>query len=126
MNKQIQEGENILKYTNGEYFVAPYDCIITSVSLPEQEGQCTNEHYVELAATNILEVSFQVSETNINSIQLGQDAKVTVKALEETLTGYVTNISSTANNGYFTATVEFENDGNIKLGMSASIEIAME
>ena len=37
--------------------------------------------------------------------------------------GYVTKISSTASNGRFTATVEFENDGEILLGMTANVTI---
>lgn len=35
--------------------------------------------------------------------------------------GIVTNISSTASNGKFTVTVEFENDGEIMLGMTAVV-----
>lgn len=122
-NRKIQKGENILKYTNGEYLVAPYDCIITKISVPEVNGKCTNEHYIEVAAINILEVSLSVSETKIDKLVVGQEATIKVEALGETFYGYVTHISSTANNGNFTVKVEFENDGNIKLGMTASVEI---
>jgi len=40
------------------------------------------------------------------------------------LVGNITNISSTANNGKFTVTVEFENDGDIMLGMTADVTIS--
>lgn len=125
-SRQIQKGENILKYTNGEYLVAPYDCIITEISVPEVNGKCTNKHYIEIEAINILQVSFSVSETKIDQLAVGQEATIKVEALGKTFNGYVTNISSTANNGNFTVTVEFENDGNIKLGMTASVEIVGE
>lgn len=122
-NKQISKGEKILKYTNGEYLLAPYDCIVTSISVPNAQGQCTSKHYIEVSAINTLEVSINVNETNINNISVGQEANVEIPALEKTFQGYITNISSTADNGEFTVKVEFENDGNIKLGMTANVEI---
>lgn len=60
-NQEVKQGEIILKYTNGTYLVAPYDCIITELS--------------------------------------------------------------TASNGKFTITAQFENDESVKLGMSSSVEI---
>lgn len=125
-NRQILKGENILKYTNGEYLVAPYDCIITAISVPEVAGKCTSEHYIEVSAINTLEVSLSISETKINKLAIGQKATIKVDALDETFEGYVTNISSTADNGNFTIKAEFENDGNVKLGMTANVEIDVE
>ena len=34
----VKTGENILQYTNGTYLVAPYDCVIISLNLPETEN----------------------------------------------------------------------------------------
>ena len=31
----IKEGTNIIKYTNGTYLTAPYDCVLTSYNLPK-------------------------------------------------------------------------------------------
>lgn len=65
-----------------------------------------------------------MDETKIESIQLGQKASIEVTAYEDKiLEGNVTHISSTASNGKFTVTVEFENDGNIMIGMTAKVEI---
>ena len=66
-----------------------------------------------------------ISEKNINKISIGQEVKVTISALEKTYKGYVTHIGSTANNGKFTVDIEFENDGNIKLGMTSTVEITI-
>lgn len=125
-NRQILQGENILKYTNGEYLVAPYDCVITEISVPEVNGKCTNQHYIEVSAIHPLEVSISVSETKIDKLAVGQEVTIKVKALGETFSGYITNISSTANNGNFIVKVEFENNGNVKLGMTANVEIEVE
>ena len=120
----VAKGENILQYTNGTYLTAPYDCIIKTMNIPEAENKCTNQHYIEVESTDLLAVQFKVDETNISKISLEQDAQVKISALDDkTLSGTVTNITNTASNGKFTVTVQFENDGEVKLGMSASVSI---
>ena len=122
-NSFVAKGEKILKYTNGTYLKAPYDCYIVELNIPDEEGKCLNSHYVKIQSKNILTVSMSVSEENIDKISIGQEAKITISALEKDYTGYVTHIGSTASNGKFTIDIEFENDGNVKLGMTSSIEI---
>lgn len=125
-NQLVKYGENILKYTNGTYLTAPYDCVITKINIPDEEEQCTNEHYIQVSSNNTLCVQFKVDETEISSINLGQEATVKISALDDKeYDGVVTNISSTASNGNFTVTVEFENDGDIKLGMSATVTVTL-
>ena len=120
----VKAGENILKYTNGTYLIAPYDCIITEINIPDEEEKCTNDHYIGISSANNLMVQFRVDETKINSINLGQVASIEITAYEnKILEGYVTDISSTASNGRFTVTVEFENDGEILIGMTSNVTI---
>ena len=123
-NEEMAMGDKILKYTNGNYLKAPYDCVVTNVNIPKEKGQCTNQHYIEIASTNNLQVQFRVDETKADTIKIGQEATIEILAYEEKeLKGYVTKISSTASNGRFTVTVEFENDGDILLGMTANVSI---
>ena len=122
-SQKLTAGENILQYTNGEYLVAPYDCVITAITIPDANAQCTSKHYITVASTKVLQAKIKVSEEKIGSVSIGDNAKVTVEAVEKEYDAYVTNISSTASNGYFTVTVELENDGNILLGMTGSIVI---
>lgn len=123
-NQLIKAGENILKYTNGTYLTAPYDCVITEINIPDKEAKCTNEHYVQISSNNTLMVEFKVDETKIDNISLGQEASVEISAYEDkVLDGVVTKISSTADGGKFTVTVEFENDGEVKIGMTAEVTI---
>lgn len=123
-NQLVKAGENISKYTNGKYLVAPYDCVITEINIPETGKKCTNEHYVKIASNNSLSVQFKVDESKINSVSLGQSVSVSISAFEDkSLEAVVTNISSTASNGKFTITVEFDNDGEVMLGMTANVTI---
>lgn len=124
VNQLVKEGEAILKYKNGKYLKAPYDLIITSINIPDVGGQCTQNHALGVSANNVLEVQFYVDETKINSVSLGDLATVKISALDDQeYEGIVTHVSHTASDGAFTVTVEFENDGNIYIGMTASVTI---
>lgn len=122
-NQYVEKGANILKYTNGTYLTAPYDCVVIKLNLPEVEGKFLNSHYVEVSSNNALSVTINVNEENINKIKVGLNSKIKITTLEKEYTGYVTKVASTASNGRFQVTIEFENDGNIKLGMTASVEL---
>lgn len=123
-NQMVKAGENILKYSNGNYLTAPYDCVIGEINIPNKGEKCTNEHYVEISSNNGLAVQFKVDETKIDQLSLGQEAEIQIEAYEDkTIIGNITSISSTASNGKFTVTVEFENDGEVMIGMTANIVI---
>lgn len=123
-NQEIKEGDKILKYTNGTYLVAPYDCVITELNIPDENGKCNNEHYVGISSVNTLALQFKVDESKVNELSIGQSAKIKISAFEEKeIEGYITKISSTASNGKFTVTVEFNNDKDIKIGMTASVSV---
>ncbi len=120
-NSYVAKGDKILKYTNGTYLTAPYDCYIVELNVPDEEGKALNSHYVQIQSKNILTVSMKIDETNINKVKIGNEAKITVSAIDKTYTGYITHIGSTASNGKFTIDIEFENDGNVKIGMTSTI-----
>ncbi len=122
-NSYVAKGDKILKYTNGTYLTAPYDCYVVELNVPDVEGKCLNSHYVKIQSKKILTVSMEVSEKNINKVSIGQEAKINILSLEKTYTGYITHRGSTESNGKLTVDIEIENDENIKLGMTSNIEI---
>ena len=75
-------------------------------------------------------MTVKVDEEDLSKISVGQEANITIEALEKTVTGYVTNVGNTAtyssSGSKFSVTVEFENDGTILLGMSAKCEVILE
>ena len=121
----VKAGGNILEYTNGTYLTAPYDCYIVELNLPEIEGKVLNSHYVQIESKNMLSVSMKVDETQINNIDIGKEATIEVTAIDKKYTGYITHIGSIASNGKFDITIEFENDGNVMIGMTANVEITI-
>ena len=129
-NIMIKEGENIIQYTNGTYLTAPYDCVLISSNLPNEEEVCTSEHYIEIESIDTLCMTLSISEADINKVEIGDEVDITLTATNEKITGYITKISEvgtySSSGSYFTATVTFENNGNLKIGMSATCEIIVE
>ncbi len=121
----VEKGANILKYTNETYLTAPYDCYIVELNLPEIEGKVLNSHYVQIESKNMLSVSMKIDETQISNVDIGKEATIEVTAIDKKYTGYITHIGSIATNGKFDVTIEFENDGNVMIGMTAGVEITV-
>lgn len=124
-NQFVEKDGNILKYTNGTYLTAPYDCYITELNIPETKGQCLNNHYIQVESKNMLSVSMQVDETQISKVNIGKEATIEVTAIDKKYIGYVTNVGSIASNGKFEVTIEFENDGNTMVGMTSKVEMTI-
>ena len=122
-NQLVKKGEKILKYTNGTYLTAPYDLIITKINIPNKDEKCTNNHFIEVSSNNSLKVSLSVDETKISDLSIGKSAKIKISYTSEEVDGVITKISNTANKGKFNVEVEFENTGDIKVGMTANVII---
>ena len=123
-NQFVKAGTKIVEYTNGKYLKAPYDLVIVDYNIPSSKKICTTDHYIQVSSFNVLSVSFRVGEEKISSVNLGQTATVKIPALNNReFTAYVTDISNTAENGRFTVKVEFDNDGDVRIGMSANVSI---
>lgn len=132
-NQYVAAGANILKYTNGTYMTAPYNCVITEISVPDVEGKCTNKHYIKVQSTEMLQMTVTVNEDELDDVFIGQEAQITADVLpDKTYSGNVTAISSegtyssSSESSTFTVTVEFENDGNLSIGMSATCNVILE
>lgn len=129
-NVFVEEGTNIIEYTNGTYEVAPYDCVIISTNLPNEDEKCTSSHYVQISSIETLCMSLSVSETDINKIEIGDTVDITMTASGEQIQGFITSVSEvgsySSSGSYFTAVVTFDNNGNQKIGMSATCEIIIE
>lgn len=130
-NDFVEEGANILKYTNGKYLTAPYDLVVTKISVPDSGEKCTSSHSITVQSTEELTLTLNVDETEISNVAVGQEVEIVANAYEDkTYNGTITKINqigSYASNGStFTATVVFENDGDLKIGMGASCTITLE
>lgn len=131
-NDFVQEGANILKYTNGTYLVAPYDCVITKISVPDEAGdRCTSMHSIEIQSVVELVMNISIDEEDISKVKVGQEVTIIVNAYEDkTYTGTISKINQVgtyaSNGSSFSGVVRFTNDGDVKIGMSATCSIILE
>lgn len=129
-NVLVEEGSNIIEYTNGTYLTAPYDCVVIGTNLPNEDEICSSSHYIQISSTETLCMSLSVSETDINKIEVGDTVDITMTASGEQIEGFITSVSEvgsySSSGSYFTAVVTFDNNGNQKIGMSATCEIIIE
>lgn len=126
----LEEGDTILTYTNGSKMTAPYNCVVKSWSLPEEEEQLTTDHSVTVAGTDVLQMELSVGEDQISLVKAGEEADVEIEAASASFEGVVTSVSEVgeyaSSGSTFTAKVTFENDGSVKLGMSGTAQITLE
>jgi HlyD family secretion protein len=107
---------------------APMDGIVQNFSI--NEGQFINQGFVicDIEGNAMLKILVDIDELDIAKIKLGQNATVTMDALEEKeYTANVTKISpvgvSINNVTSYTVTLELESYPEILLGMSAEVDI---
>lgn len=127
----IKAGQNILEYTNGTYLTSPYDCVVISLNVPETENKCTSSNYIEVSNLDTLITTISINENEINEVAVGQEVEIKLTADEsKTYTGKIIKLDSVgtyqASGTTFSATIEFENDDTIKLGMSATCTVILK
>lgn len=127
----IKKGSNILMYTNGTYITAPYDCVIMEYSVPTAKAICTSNNYITIASVEDLYMDINIGEDKIDKISEGQEVEITVNYDEsKTYKASITKINAigTRSSGgtKFAAIASLENDGNLKLGMSATCTVTID
>lgn len=126
----VAEGDPILEYTNGKYMYAPYDLVIETLSLPDEDEEITSDHYITVASSDTLSMALSISEEDIRKVSVGNEVNISTSATDQAYTGYITFISEmgtySSSGSTFSATVTFENDGNLKIGMTGTASIVLE
>ena len=122
--------------------LASMDGVVSSVDYTESTASSTSlysassEEETETALVTLypnisMSVTIGIDETDILSLQVGQEAEVTVRsASEETFTGVVTEISKVASTTsgvtQYSAVVTLEKTDSMLAGMTAEVDIQIE
>lgn len=130
-NDKVKAGDNLLKYTNGTYLKAPYDCVVISYYVPKVNSVCTDSHYIKIASIEDLYMDINIGEEELSHISKGQDVSIVVNYDDSKIySGSITKINETGeyNNGRttFAAIASLKNDSNLKLGMSATCTVTID
>ena len=92
-NEKVKKGANLLKYSNGTYLKAPYDCVVISSDLPDEDEVCTTSNYVEVQSLHTLSMELNISETDINKVSIGDVVDITLTSGGDVVEGNITSIS---------------------------------
>lgn len=130
-NEMVKKGDNLLKYTNGTYLIAPYDCVLLEYSVPTTKESCTESNYLSIASVENLYMDINIGEDQIGKISVGQKVDI-VANYDETKTykGTISKINAIGTHSSggttFAAITSIQNDGTLKLGMSATCTVTIE
>jgi HlyD family secretion protein len=108
---------------------AEYDCVLTALSVEAGDTVSSGSSLCTLTGTDGYTLSLSIDELDIASVALGQNATITLDALDGEYSGTVTNISYSGSGSYvtsYTATITTEPITGAYPGMSASVEIITE
>lgn len=85
---------------------------------------------MQIQSTDSLYVSLSIDEADINTVEVGQEAEITITANNKEFTGTIDKISDagtySTSGSTFSAYVKFANDGTIKIGMTASCTVILD
>lgn len=134
--RQRNEQEEILLelltiYQDGAV-LAPYDGLVSSVEYDEETVDTTVENsLLTLTPNESVQVTISISESNILSLEVGQEASITVSSVgDDSYTGTVTEVSKTASSSsgvtLYSAVVEFPKAEGMLPGMTASVDVQIQ
>lgn len=132
LNRRVAQGESILTYNNKKTLDAPYDLVVTEFKLPDPNKPLVKgEHVIQVKRIDSLHLTLKVPESDLPLIAIGQPAAIRIASDEDTLReGTIIGINEVgtydSNGSSFTVTVEMQNDGSVRLGMSADLQITIK
>ena len=112
---------------------SPIDGVVTAVNVAVDDYVRSESVLATIVNTTDLEFSISVDELEISDVEIGQEVKITVDALEETeaepLIGRVSEIalegSSMNSVTTYPVTISLSGDDSIKIGFNCSAEIVV-
>lgn len=113
---------------------APIDGIVTSVNVSEDDYVRSESTLAKIVNNYEIEFEIEVDELDILELQVGQEAKVTIDAIEETssipLVGTVSEIAlegtTMSSVTTYPVTISLTGNDDIRMGMNCSAEIIVK
>ena len=124
---QVTAGQKLLRLSNGQTIEAEFDGRVNQLLVSVGDDVSAGTQLIQVADFSHMKVSIRVDEYDISDVHVGQSARVTVTATEQTVETVIDSINyisaSTGNVAYYTATAYVDVPEGVYPGMQATISI---
>lgn len=128
----VKEGDKLMRLSDGTTVTADFDATVNTVSAAAGDEVSQGSALVQIADFDHMTVSFRIGESNINTVAVGQDVRVTVASASAVFESRIKSIDYASYSGnsvaYYTATVDVDTSAQAGIypGMQATITIPQE
>lgn len=126
----VQEGDRLVRLSNGETIEAEFDGTVNTLSVEEDDEVSAGDELVQVADFDHMMVSIRVDEYDISEVYVGQACTVTATATEQTFDSEIDSINYISSSGgsvaYYTAEAYVDVGEGIYPGMQVTVTIPLE
>ena len=129
---KVKDGAKLMRLSDGTSIEAEFDGTVSAVNVAKGDEVKAEDSLITVADFDHMKVSVRVGESNISSVSVGQDCKVTVSSAGASFDAKIDEINYaeyTGNNvAYYTATVYVDTSAteNIWPGMQATVTVTLD
>ncbi|MBQ7139291.1 MAG: HlyD family efflux transporter periplasmic adaptor subunit [Clostridia bacterium] len=124
---QVTAGQKLIRLSNGQNIEAEFDGRVNQLLVSAGDKVVAGDQLIQVADFSHMKVSIRVDEYDISDVHVGQTARVTVTATEQTVEMSIDSINyisaSSGNVAYYTATAYVDVPEGVYPGMQATISI---
>lgn len=128
--QKVKKDDKLMRLSDGTTVKASFDGQVNAIYVEVDDEVSMNTDLIQIVDFGNMTVSMRVDEYDISDVHVGQECRVTVKALEETFDSTISHInrisSSMGNTAYYTVTAELSVTDNVLPGMQATVTIPQE
>ena len=123
----VAAGQKLIRLSNGQTVEAEFDGRVNQLLVSAGDKVTAGASLVQVADFSRMKVSIRVDEYDISDVHVGQTARVTVTATEQTIETTIDSINyisaSSGSVAYYTATAYVDVPDGVYPGMQATISI---
>ena len=123
----VAKGDKLIRLANGQTVKAGFDGRVNQLPVHVGDEVLQGDFLIQIADFSRMKVSIRVDEYDVSDVHVGQTARVTVTATEQTVETVIDSINyisaSSGNVAYYTATAYVDVPEGVYPGMQATISI---
>ena len=129
---KVSDGSKLMRLSDGTTIEAEFDGTVSAINVAKGNEVKAEDSLITVADFDKMKVSVRVGESNISSVSVGQDCKVTVSSAGASFDAKIDEINYaeyTGNNvAYYTATVyvDASETENIWPGMQTTVTVTLD